>query len=249
MFVSIITPCYNSSPYIGETIKSVISQTYTNWEMIIVDDCSTDNSAEIIKEYAKTEKRIIYLRTEKPSGSPTRPRNIAIKNAKGRFIAFLDSDDIWLPDKLQNQINLFKCYNDIAIAFSYYEKINEEGQRNGRIVTSPSIVSYESLLYGNVIGNLTGMYDTSKVGKIYLDYVGHEDYVLWLSILKKGYIARSTKSVDALYRVRYESISSNKLKVLKWTWNIYTKNEKLGFIKSAYYFSFYAIKALLKKIK
>ena len=247
--VSIITPCYNSADYIADTIKSVIAQTYQDWEMIIVDDCSTDNSLDIIEDYAKYDSRIKVLRTEKSSGSPVAPRNLAIQKASGRYIAFLDSDDIWLPTKIESQLDVFKRHDDAAVVFSYYEKVNEAGERSGRIIRSADKVTYRQLLKGNVIGCLTGIYDTDKVGKIVLEHQGHEDYIMWLSILRKGFSARNTNDVQALYRVRSNSVSANKLKALTWQWHIYRDSEKLGVVSSAYYFIFYAIKAFVKSIK
>lgn len=246
--VSIITPCYNSISYIAQSIESVLSQTYHNWEMIIVDDCSTDGSFEIINRYAKSDNRIKVYKTEYPSGSPVLPRNIAIKNAVGRYIAFLDSDDMWLPKKLEEQIHIFKTNLDTAVVFSYYEKISEDGKRQNRIVKSPKSVTYNKLLYGNVIGCLTGIYDTFVVGKIYMKNIGHEDYAMWLNILKNGGIASNTNNVQALYRVRESSVSSNKLTAFRWTWNIYINIEHLGYIKSVYCFMLYAIKAVIKNL-
>ena len=246
--ISIITPCYNSSNYISQTIESVISQTYANWEMIIVDDCSSDNSAQIINEYSQKDNRISYFKTDSPSGSPVVPRNIGIEHAKGRYIAFLDSDDLWLPNKLEEQLKLFDNKN-VAIAYSNYEKINEAGERIQRIINAPNKVDYHNLLKSNVIGNLTGIYDTAKVGKIYCQNIRHEDYVLWLSILKKGYIAQNTNTVTALYRVRENSVSSNKLKILSWQWNILRNIENLSLLKAIYYYLIYAIKAFSKAIK
>lgn len=247
--VSIITPCYNCEGLISQTIDSVLLQTYENWELLICDDCSIDQSKEVIESYVRKDPRIKFFKTEKSSGSPTIPRNICISNAKGRYIAFLDSDDIWLPNKLEEQVKLLEANQDTAIAFSYYEKIDEERNRNDRVVKSPTITNYKKLLYGNVIGNLTGIYDTQKVGKIYLQNTGHEDYILWLSILKQGYIARNTNNVQALYRIRNNSVSANKLKVLSWQWNIYRKVEKIGVLKASFYFFCYAFNAAVKIIK
>ena len=246
--VSIITPCYNASAFIEQTILSVQAQTYTDWEMLIVDDCSNDNSAEIIKRYADKDRRIKYLNTDRSSGSPVKPRNIGIENAKGRYIAFLDSDDVWFPDKLEKQLNLFHD-KKVAVVYSNYEKMNENGERGNRIIKAPSETNYYDLLKGNVIGNLTGVYDTEKVGKVYCQNIHHEDYILWLSILKKGFIAKNTNTVTALYRVRNNSVSSNKLKVLSWQWNILRNVENLPFYKSVYCFMCYAIKAILKAVK
>lgn len=246
--VSIITPCYNSKRFIPETIQSVIAQTYPHWEMLIIDDCSTDGSDSIIQQYCKQDSRIKYFKTEKPSGSPAAPRNIGIKNAKGQFIAFLDSDDLWLPNKLEEQLPLFKN-PQTAIVFSNYEKMTSEGKRNNRIVTAPSTTSYHQLLKENVIGCLTAIYDSQKTGKIYFSSVGHEDFVMWLSILKQGFIAQNTNTITALYRLNEHSVSSNKIKAFQWTWNIYRKCEQLSFFKSCFYFLHYAIRTTLKYLK
>lgn len=143
--ISIITPCYNSGQFIAETIESVLAQTYTNWELLVIDDCSTDNSADIILTYTKLDNRIKYLKTENPSGSPTLPRNIGIKMAKGRFIAFLDADDMFLPNKLEKQL---KCFDNdkVAIVYSNYEKIAYNGERDNRIIIAPKKLSYHKLL-------------------------------------------------------------------------------------------------------
>lgn len=246
--VSIITPCYNSRKYISCTIESVISQTYQDWEMLIIDDCSSDDSASIIQTYCAKDRRIKYLKTEKPSGGPTIPRNIGIKIATGRYIAFLDSDDCWLQTKLEDQIPLFEDDN-VAIAFTNYEKITVSGERQGRKIIAPASVGYHSLLKGNCIGCLTAVYDTAKIGKAYFPNVGHEDYALWLSILKKGFIAKNTETIGALYRIVDGSLSSDKLKVFKWSWHILREMEQLPFFVSLYYFINYAVRALMKYLK
>ena len=245
--VSVIMPVYNSGRFIEDSILSVISQTYSCWELIVVDDGSTDNSKDIVEQYVKKDSRIHLLQNYKPLGIPAIPRNIGIQQAKGRFIAFLDSDDIWFPTKLEQQVRLFN-HKKTAIVFSNYEKMNEEGLWAGRIIKAPDTASYECLLKGNVIGNLTGIYDVAKVGKVLFRPIHHEDYALWLSILKKGFIARNTNTVTALYRVRKASVSSRKLAVLSWQWNIYMNVEKIGIIKSAYYYINYACRALHKKL-
>lgn len=246
--VSIITPCYNSELYISDAIESVISQTYSDWEMIIIDDCSTDKSALIIDEYCKKDCRIKYMKTNSPSGSPTKPRNIGIAEAIGRYIAFLDSDDIWMPDKLMLQMPLFEDPK-IAMVYSYYEKIDEKGIGAPRLIKSSLRHSYQSLLYGNEIGCLTVIYDTQKVGKCYFQYIGHEDYALWLSILKKGFIAKGVQASLGYYRIRTSSVSSNKFKVISWIWNIYRKNEKLSFFYSFVYLCSDLTKSFFKFLK
>jgi len=246
--VSIIMPCYNSQLYIAKAIQSVLLQTYIDWELLIIDDCSNDQSNLVIWNFIQQDNRIKYFKTNKPSGSPMLPRNIGIENANGRYIAFLDSDDAWLPNKLETQLKMFEQYEDMAICFSNYEKMTEEGERNNRVVPAPAKTNYKQLLLGNVIGCLTAVYDTQKVGKVFFQDHSHEDYILWLEILKKGYMARNTNTVEALYRVRENSVSSNKLKTLSWQWDIYRHVEKIGLFHSCYYFMNYAYRAFKKSM-
>ena len=248
VFISIIIPVYNAEVFLNESLQSVIAQTYQDWELLIIDDCSTDNSASIIKQYVEQDSRIRYFKTDRPSGSPTLPRNIGIEHARGRYIAFLDSDDAWLPNKLERQMAMFEKYKDMAICFSNYEKMAENGERNDRIIKAPERVTYKQLLLGNVIGCLTAVYDTEKVGKMYFPNHSHEDYILWLSILKKGYIAQNSGTVSACYRVREHSVSSNKLKALLWQWDIYVHVEKMSFLRAGYCFLHYAYKAFRKSL-
>lgn len=245
--VSVIMPVFNSSRFLREAIESVLAQTYTNWELLVVDDASTDNSIEIANKYANADSRIRILHNYNHIKMPSAPRNVGVQAAKGRFIAFLDSDDIWFPQKLEQQLPLFND-NRTAIVFSNYEKIDENSMRADRVVTAPTQTTYKSLLKGNVIGNLTGIYDTKKVGKANIQDIHHEDYVMWLSILKKGYIARNTETTLAAYREVSQSVSSNKLKVTAWQWHIYKEVEHLSFVRSAYYFANYAFKALFKSL-
>lgn len=244
--ISIVMPCYNSGTFIRQAIESVRNQTFGDWELLVVDDGSTDDSADIIKDMEQTDGRIKYLKTNAPSGSPIVPRNIGVKNALGRYIAFLDSDDAWLPNKLEKQIEMFERYEDMAICFSNYEKMTEQGERNNRIIKAPSVTTYRQLLFSNVIGCLTAVYDIEKVGKVFFQNHSHEDYILWLDILKQGYVARNTNTVEALYRVRENSVSSNKLKTLSWQWDIYRNVEKIGLLRSSYYFLNYAYRAFKK---
>jgi glycosyltransferase involved in cell wall biosynthesis len=245
MIISIITPNYNGAIYIASAIQSVINQTYTKWELIIVDDCSTDNSVNIIKEYIDKDERIKLFQMPQNNGLPAIPRNFGIEKAKGDFIAFLDSDDIWLPEKLQKQINL-ALEKDAAVIYSYYEKFDDNKFRNNRIVRTPLSINYTQLLKGNVIGCLTGMYSVIKLGKIYFSYEKYEDYILWLSILKKGYTAYAVPKVLALYRVGRPSFSSNKFKASQRVWTVYRKYENLSFVQSIYFFIIYTIQGFRK---
>ena len=246
--LSIIMPCYNSALYIRESIESFLSQRFKNWELLIIDDCSIDNSAEIIKHYCIKDHRIKYFKTDYPSGSPALPRNIGLENAVGRYIAFLDSDDIWLPDKLIKQFPLF-LKESVAIVYSNYEKISNKGIRTHRAICAPTQVNYQKLLNGNVIACSTAMYDTEKTGVVRFQNFGHEDYIFWLSILKKGYIAENTNEVLALYRENINSVSYNKKRAIQWTWHIYRNIEKLSLLSCIYHFINYSTKGLLKFLK
>jgi glycosyltransferase involved in cell wall biosynthesis len=248
MLVSIITSNYNCSNYISQAIESVRAQTFSDWEMLIIDDCSTDDSIKVISPYLVRDKRIKLLKTPLCSGSPAEPRNLGIRNARGKYIAFLDSDDIWLPKKLENQL---KCFDTekIALVFSNYEKISAEGLRNKRVILAPPSVNYKNLLKSNCIGCLTAIYDVSKAGETVFQHFHHEDYAFWLTILRKGYIARNTGAVEALYRVRTGSVSSKKGAALHWQWDIYRKYLHLSFISSLYYFGFYLVNGLVKYLK
>ncbi len=244
--VSVVMPMYNSENYVGKAIESVIGQTYPYWELLVVDDGSTDNSCDVVRAYAVRDSRVQLLINDNPVGMPYAPRNFGIQHAKGDYIAFLDSDDMWLREKLSQQLVVFHRDQRTAVVYSDYEKIDEEGTRSARIITAPRKTNYKEMLYGNVIGNLTGIYDVRKVGKNYFTNVHHEDYAFWLSVLKSGYIARNTQTVAALYRVRDSSVSANKFRVILWQWNIYRRVENIGILRSAYYFCFYAISALRK---
>lgn len=246
--VSVIMPLHNDERYLHDSVQSVLSQSYTNWELLIVDDCSTDDSPQIVDDYCKKDSRIRRFKTDTPSGSPTLPRNIGIQNANGRYIAFLDSDDQWLPSKLENQVMLFNSNDDAIMVFSNYKKMSEDGEKHRLSVIAPSETDYYGMLKGNIMGCLSIMYDAEKVGKNYFPRCGHEDYALWLSILKKGGKAYNTNTVEALYRVKGNSVSSNKLIAMGWQWNIYRNIEKIGMVKSSYYFANYAIKALFKRM-
>ncbi|MDR0408149.1 MAG: glycosyltransferase [Campylobacteraceae bacterium] len=241
--VSIITPSHNSSKFIAQTIESVLAQTYERWEMLIVDDMSSDNSIDIIKKYLQTDKRIRLIKLQNNVG-PALARNKAIEIANGKYIAFLDSDDTWLPNKLQVQIQFMRD-NNLLFSYSAYNIIDEN---NNHLKTFhvKNFVSYKELLKTNIIGCLTAIYDAEKLGKIFMINTGHEDYVLWLDILKKIGYAKGINEPLACYRIVKKSVSSNKLKVVMYQWNIYRKIEKLSFFKSIYYILFYAYNGIKK---
>lgn len=245
--ISIIMPMHNSAAFVGEAIESVLAQSYSEWELIIVDDESTDASVSIVEAYAQKDSRIRLFRNPKPIKMPSAPRNMGLSMAKGRYIAFLDSDDMWLPEKLTQQIPLMQN-PQVAIVYSNYEKMTESGRKTGRVIKAPRQADYKKLLRGNVIGNLTGIYDKEKVGIVPFLNIHHEDYAMWLSILKRGFIAQNTGTVAARYRLSSSSVSTNKYRVLSWQWNIYRNIEHISIMKSTIYFVSYAFKAFLKTL-
>lgn len=245
--ISIIMPMHNSAAFVGEAIESVLAQSYREWELIIVDDESTDASVSIVEAYAQKDSRIRLFRNPKPIKMPSAPRNMGLSMAKGRYIAFLDSDDMWLPEKLTQQIPLMQN-PQVAIVYSNYEKMTESGKKTGRVIKAPRQADYKKLLRGNVIGNLTGIYDKEKVGIVPFLNIHHEDYAMWLSILKRGFIAQNTGTIAARYRLSSSSVSTNKYRVLSWQWNIYRNIEHISIMKSTIYFVSYAFKAFLKTL-
>lgn len=246
--VSIITPLFNGESFIEETIKSVISQSYGNWEMIIVDDCSKDDGPKIIENYANVEKRIKLIRLAENGGGAV-ARNRAIKEAKGKYIAFLDSDDIWYPDKLKKQIK-FMEENNYPFTYTWYEKISEEGERLGEAVRSKEKVDYNELLKSNQIGCLTAAYNQDKLGKVYMPLIRkRQDYALWLQILKRTKYGYCLEENLAQYRLVSDSISSNKISLLKFNWQLFYQIEKLNLIKSFYFLSFNVLIKVLNGIK
>lgn len=235
--VSIITPLYNAEKYIKATIDSVQNQTYKIWEMIIVDDCSKDNGPEIVKEYAIKDKRIKFIKLSKNEGGAV-ARNRAIKEAKGRYIAFLDSDDMWNPKKLKNQIK-FMEENSYDFTYTWYEKINEEGKVINEIVKSKDKIDYNKLLKSNEIGCLTAIYNQDSLGKVFMPLIRkRQDYALWLQVLKKTEYGYCLKNSLAYYRLVKESVSSDKISLIKYNWNIFRKIEKFGLRKSFFYLFF-----------
>jgi len=242
--VSIITPSYNSLRFISQTIESVLSQTYKNWEMIIVDDVSPDNSNEIIEEYIKKDSRIKLIKLEKNSG-PAVARNRAIEEAKGRYIAFLDADDLWHPNKLEKQI-AFMNENNLSFTYSSYELIDEEGNDLGSFKTKEKI-TYSEMLKTSSVGCLTAIYDTEKLGKVYMPLIlKRQDYGLWLKLLKDIDTTKGILEPLGTYRILKNSVSSNKINAAKYQWKIYREVEKLSLVKSTYYFIQYAYYGLKK---
>ena len=242
--VSIICPAYNSSLYIERTIQSVIAQTFINWELIIVDDFSTDNTCQLIKKFL-ADPRIKLIKNDcNLGGSGARNRGIAA--AKGRFIAFLDSDDIWFVDKLTCQIN-FMIKNKVGLCYGDYQTINVNDDVLENIYT-PKSVSFNEMLKHNYIACLTAVYDTEIIGKVYMPEVRkRQDFALWLFILRTLGQAYRCEGLLGQYRVRPSSLSESKLDALKFYWIVLREVASRNKIEACYYLTNYLFIVFFKK--
>ena len=227
--VSIIMPSYNTANFIGETIKSVLEQTYKNWELLIVDDCSTDNTDEVVAKY--NDERITYMKNLKNSGAAV-SRNKALNVARGKWIAFLDSDDLWYPTKLEEQIKYMEK-NDYAFSYTSYREIYENGVENGVEVTGPKRITKIGMYRYCWPGCLTVMYDAEKVGKVQIaDIKKNNDYAMWLKVIKRANCYHYDK-VLAQYRKRSGSISNHGyLKLIKWHYKLFKEADSKNSIIS-----------------
>ena len=247
--VSIITPIYNCEKFLPKTIECVINQTYTDWEMLLVDDCSPDNSAKIIKKYAKDDNRIKYFKLDKNSGAAI-ARNKALEESKGRFIAYLDADDLWKSEKLEKQVE-FMLKNNYPFTCTDYEKIDESGKSLNKIVKIQKKVNYFLFLRNTIIQTVGVMVDTKLTGKELLKMPNirrRQDAATWCQLLKNGFDCYEVPENLSYYRVVKNSLSSNKFKAVKTNWYWYRKIEKLPLWKTCYCFIGYAFNAVKKRI-
>lgn len=244
--VSIITPAYNCEKYIKECIDSVINQTYQNWEMIIVDDKSTDSTRIILEEYTKKDKRIKVYYQENNSGAAA-ARNKAINMSNGRFIAFLDSDDAWKSNKLSSQI-AFMLENNYGFTFTTYEIMNKTNTEKIKIIRAPKQISYNQYLKNTIIGCLTVVMDKEILGNIEVEYGFLEDVLTWMKYLKNGHIAYGLDMNLADYRVAENSVSSNKIKNAKRYFICLRKKQNLSLIRSIYCHFCYMFNATKKRL-
>ena len=242
--VSIITPAFRAASFIGETIKSVIAQTYPNWEMLIAEDCSPDDTREVIRQWALVEPRVRLVAMER-NGGPALARNAALELAEGRWIAFLDSDDLWLPDKLERTIAQAQAHQ-AALVFTGFRRLSADGSTTGRYVSVPSTLSYRQLLGNTAIATSTVLLDRNVVGEVRMKKTYYDDFDCWLQILKRGHLAFGLDDDLMRYRVMNQSVSRNKRRSALHVWRAYRDIEKLNLPLSLWYFSRYAIRGLLK---
>lgn len=246
--VSIIVPVYNCEEYVKETIESIENQTYKNWELIIIDDNSTDNSLKIIKEKVKENKeKIKYIHLTENKGVAI-ARNTGLEIAQGNYIAFLDGDDVWKENKLEEQMQFIK-QNDYGFTFTSYTYLKENGNKDVKKI--PKKITYKEALKNTTILTSTVIIDTNKIDKKLLvmpNIRKGQDTATWWQILKNGNTAYGLDKRLTLYRVRNNSLSFNKVKALKRTWNLYRNVEKFSVLKSSYYFLHYMWNAALRRI-
>lgn len=229
--VSVIMPAYNSEAFISEAIQSVIDQTYPNWELLVIDDASSDSTLKIIQKYSETDNRIRIFNNSVNKGT-CQTRNKGTEGATGDFIAFLDADDQWKPEKLQKQLEILSHQN-IAACFSSYDLISENGESLNKRVEALPVLTYEKLLKANYVGNLTGVYSAKVLGKIYCPEIRkRQDWALWLKVIEEGGPMEGIRESLANYRIRKNSISNNKLEMLKYNFMIYNQVLDYGYLRS-----------------
>ncbi|MGE7928471.1 glycosyltransferase family 2 protein [Lysinibacillus xylanilyticus] len=246
LLVSIIMPVYNAEKYVGQSIESVLNQTHKNWELIIINDKSTDNSQQILLGYKDSRIKIINLTQ---NGGVANARNAGIEKAKGQFLAFLDSDDLWHPEKLSKQLD-FMLELDVAFSYTQYQEITENNKRTRKIVKiCKEPVDYKKLLRANYFGCLTVVLDTRKIAKPLFKKTKHEDYALWLDILRDYDIkAYGMNEVLAYYRITPGSISRNKFKGLTWNWKIYKNHLGMTTVQSVYRMCIFLLNISMKYV-
>lgn len=248
--ISIIVPVYNVEKYIIETVKSVEAQTYSEWELLLVEDCSTDDTAQRIEAYIRerADSRIRMIRQPSNMGA-ARARNRGLAEAKGRYIAYLDADDLWVPGKLERELAFMEETN-AAFAFTGYEFANERGEGTGKVVRVPATLSYRQALSNTTIFTTTVMFDTEKIDRELLEMpvIKSEDTALWWKVLRNGYTAYGLDENLVKYRRIEKSLSSNKLEALRRIWNLYRKSEGMGILNSAWHFCFWAVRAVKRRL-
>lgn len=248
--VSIIVPVYNVEKFIVETIDCVRNQTYTDWELLLVEDGSTDGTEAVITNYLeRVQDGRIRLIKQLTNQGAAKARNRGVEEAAGRYIAYLDADDLWMPQKLEREL-LFMEAKQAAFAFTGYEFADEEGRGTGKVVRVPETLTYKEALKNTTIFTTTVMFDTDKIEKklLIMPVIKSEDTALWWRILRNGYVAYGLDENLVKYRRAGKSLSSNKLEAIRRIWNLYRKAEGMGVISSAYHFCFWAVRAVVRRI-
>lgn len=244
--VSIITPAYNAERFVGETMESILHQTYPHWELLIIDDGSRDSTPEILKRYAAKDSRIIPIRQENAGSAAA--RNTGIRQAKGRYIVLLDADDLWEPDFLEKQLK-FMAEKNALLVYSSFKRINEQGKEILKPFVCRPQVTYKQMLITNHIQCMTGVYDTSKYGKIYLREElksMRDDYAYWVDIIKNTGIAYGNPEVLASYRIFTGSTTGKKTKLIRIQYQFYRKHLGLGVFRSLFNTLYWGVAGVFK---
>ena len=244
--VSIIVPVYNAENYIEKTIESVLNQSYDNWEMLLVENGSTDKSVEKIRQFSDPRIRLIIM---EDNAGAANARNEGMRQATGIYAGYIDADDLWHPDKLKKQIAFMK-EKDAAFSFTGYEFGDENAVGTGKIVRVPDTLGYKQALSNTTIFTSTVMFDTRKIAKdkLYMPNVKSEDSALWFRILREGNIAYGLNENLVTYRRPANSLSSNKLEAMRRIWNLYRRQENLNLFYSMYLFVGWAFRAVKRRV-
>lgn len=244
--VSVIIPVYNAQNYIEQTINSVLAQDYENWELLLVENGSSDDSVNLIRQYEDPRIRLIIMPGNVGAANA---RNEGMKQAGGRYVSYLDADDLWQKNKLSRQIDFMK-EKDAAFSFTGYEFGDENAEGTGKVVRVPETLVYRQALSNTTIFTSTVMFDTHKISKdrLYMPNVKSEDSALWFRILREGITAYGLDENLVIYRRPGKSLSSNKVEAMRRIWNLYRKQEKLNIFYSAWLFAGWAFRAVKRRV-
>ena len=242
--VSIVTPAWRAARFVGETIRSVQAQDHVSWEMLVVDDCSPDETASVVEAFSTADPRVRLLK-QSQNGGPAAARNFAIEAARGRYIAFLDSDDIWMPGKLSMQL-AFMRERAAALSYTQFRRISEDGATMGRLISVPPLLSYRQLLSDTSIATSTVVVDRQVAGDLRMKKTYYDDFAAWLEILRRGHFAHGLQYELMHYRVVGRSVSRNKLRSAAMVWRTYREIERLGMADSVWCFANYAVRGWRK---
>lgn len=243
--VSIITPAYKAARVISETIASVQAQSYANWEMLIVEDCGPDDTRDVVRRLAAADPRIRLIEPKR-NGGPAEARNHALAQAQGRWIAFLDSDDLWLPEKLERQLAFHRDQPKAVFTYTGFRRISADGTRTGSYIPVPEVTSYNRLLGNTAVATSTVIVDRRMSGEFRMLKTYYDDFACWLALLKQGGNAAGLNEDLMRYRVMDQSVSRDKRHSAKQVWNAYRNIQGLGVASTAWYFANYAARAYLK---
>ena len=245
--ISIIMPAFKAERFIAETLASVQSQSFVDWECLVVDDASPDGTAALAQRIAAGDRRVRLLRHAANRGTAA-ARNTALEAASGRYIAFLDADDLWLPAKLERQLAFMQA-SDAAISYTAFRRIDESGTRVGRLIHVPAEMTSRKLLANTAIATLTAMVDRERSGPFAMREMRRDDLILWLTLLRQGCSARGLNEDLARYRVVKGSLSSRRLRSAAWVWQVYRHEVGLGPLRALWYLGNYGARAWWKRLR